>query len=257
MHLYLCVRESKINTFSFAAKIQFELLQRWIWGVWLWAVTRACCMIACIWASWADTAGPFCPESPPALNLNCGGKHTETGQWWDQSSNTLSDTGGGRKNKNITIESRETFGTTNRPWHLLEQIKYPRYKYSYLLQTNNIVSIFLKLCNRCWTEASVSRCQNQLDSCRPCNFQIYWHLVVEGRNCTTGEYPGLWWDPGLFSSGLGYINTVQDFSTSDTRRLKTNVCCSSPTTQLISPQHRNFTAFQSASSSVHISAEFD
>lgn len=35
-------------------------------------VTRACCMIACIWASCADTAGPFCPDSPPALILNCG-----------------------------------------------------------------------------------------------------------------------------------------------------------------------------------------
>lgn len=30
-------------------------------------------MMACIWASCADIAGPFCPESPPELNLNYGG----------------------------------------------------------------------------------------------------------------------------------------------------------------------------------------
>lgn len=34
-------------------------------------LTLACCIMACIWASCAETAGPFCPASPPALNRNC------------------------------------------------------------------------------------------------------------------------------------------------------------------------------------------
>lgn len=45
-----------------------------------WTVTLACCMMACIWASCAETAGPFCPESPPALILNCGVQEAK----WDK-----------------------------------------------------------------------------------------------------------------------------------------------------------------------------
>lgn len=40
--------------------------------------------MACIWDSCADTAGPFCPESPPALNLNYERNHRfgESSQTW-------------------------------------------------------------------------------------------------------------------------------------------------------------------------------
>lgn len=73
-------------------------------------------MMACIWASCADTAGPFCPESPPALILNygenqkmvrlyCNKDDTSTQEALAQNTKGIAEKNVAAKKKNIFVES--------------------------------------------------------------------------------------------------------------------------------------------------------
>ena len=142
-------------------------------------------MIACIWASCADTAGPFCPESPPELNLNYGGIDRFLKGHYRK------DTDQYRKK---LIEN---------PLKHVKTLKYQLLIHKTIVCISWVQNFHFEESNRCW----VSSCQTRtISGCwQATRFKFYFHLVVKSQNYTTDENV-LWCNSCLFGPDiLGWI----------------------------------------------------